>query len=441
MMPEQIGHYRVVKKLGEGGMGVVYQAEDLTLDRPVALKVLPQDVAGDVKRLRRFRREAKAASRLSNPNVTHIYEVGEESGIHFIAMEYVEGQTLQNRIEAGSLRIADLVDIALQAAGALHEAHSHGIIHRDIKPSNIMLTSTGQVKVLDFGLARVDESGPIQSNVTTEARTEPGLLLGTVHYMSPEQALGSETDPRSDLFSFGIVLYEMATGRRPFSGPSANAIIDQILHTQPEPIVRSADAVPAELTRIIFKCLRKEPGERYQSARDLIADLTLVRRDLTSGVTQAAPESRFEYTLARNPARALFIAIQMMYLAMYFSAMRWSHGMEAGLTHALGSQTGGTLSLVYLVTAMVGIAVRLYLLTTVLFDHVHTGVRYRIAFPFLFLLDELWAASPLGLSLRIGEFQALACVPPLAFSSFSQRTLIRSAYDPYSGRKISTTPD
>lgn len=438
MLPETIGHYKILKKLGEGGMGEVYQAEDLTLGRSVALKILPEEFSSDPKRLRRFQLEARAASALNHPNATHIYEIGEDAGIHYIAMELVHGQTLQSRIEAGPVPMDHLLEIALQTAAALQEAHDRGIIHRDIKPSNIMIAS-GNVKVLDFGLARI-ESPDAVTNASTHPRTEPGAVFGTVHYMSPEQALGQPTDARSDIFSLGILLYESASGRRPFNGPTHGSVINQIVHAQPESIARLNSAVPAEFERMILKCLRKDPAERYQSVRELIADLRALKKGVPApNATEYAQNA--EYKLPRSLARTLFIALQIFYLTIYICAMRWNHGLEVGLMYALGKQTGQVMALVFLVTAMIGIAVRLYLLTTVMFDHLQTGIRYRLAFPFLFILDELWAASPLGLCLLIGEFPALACVAPLAFSPFSQRTLIRSAYDLYSARRISTSSD
>lgn len=418
-------------------MGEVFLAEDTKLGRMVAIKILPADMARDPKQLGRFLREAKAASSLSHPNVTHLYEVGEADGIHFITMEHVDGQTLQARLEA-PVRAEELVDITLQVAGALQFAHSRGIIHRDIKPANIMINTSGAVKVLDFGLARM-ESEAVRSNASTELHTRPGAVMGTVHYMSPEQALGNEVDSRSDLFSLGIVMYEMAAGRRPFSGATTHAVLDHIVHAQPEPILRSGDAIPVGMERIIFKCLRKQRDERYQSPEDLIADLNVVKRELAGGPTSSM-EQHAEYMLPRNTARAMFLLIQLMYLVFYFGAMRWPAPMEAGLSHVLGSRIAIALSFGFPITAMIGIAVRLYLLTTVLFDHVLTGVRYRKAFPYLFLLDELWSVCPIGLSLRIGEFLTLACVAPLVFSPFSQRTLIRSAYDMYSARRTSTAP-
>jgi serine/threonine protein kinase len=212
---------------------------------------------------------------LSHPNVAHIYEIGEANGTNFIAMEYVAGQTLDAKLKGRALDSAQTVDIAIQVADALDEAHSKRITHRDIKPSNVMITSRGQAKVLDFGLAKVaaHQPQPAESDMPTARKTDPGVVMGTVQYMSPEQALGREVDHRTDIFSLGVVMYEMATGRLPFSGASTSETIDRIAHSQPEAIAPFNYSVPSELERIIRKCMEKEPGRRYQSARDLLVDL------------------------------------------------------------------------------------------------------------------------------------------------------------------------
>lgn len=277
---KRIGHYQIISLLGKGGMGEVYQARDLKLDRTVALKILPVEVSADGERLRRFNHEAKAASALNHPNVAHIYEIGEVNGLSYIAMEYVEGRTLVAKINGHPLGVNELVEIGSQIADAMDEAHSKGITHRDIKPANVMLNARGQVKVLDFGLAKIARPAqPITSDISTLAKTAPGVVLGTVPYMSPEQALGREVDHRSDIFSLGVVLYEMATGRLPFAGSSTSEILDRILHAQPEAIARFSYEAPAELERIVRKCLEKERERRYQSARELLVDLKNLKRE------------------------------------------------------------------------------------------------------------------------------------------------------------------
>jgi eukaryotic-like serine/threonine-protein kinase len=281
---QNFSHYRIIKKLGAGGMGEVYLAQDEILDRPVALKILPEEMARSPERMRRFIQEAKAVSALKHANVASIYELGEENGIHFIAMEHVEGGTLDSRISKGPLPLREILNIAIQVADALDEAHSRHIIHRDIKPSNIMITDRGQVKVLDFGLAKVvQESQAFEiSQLATEEGTSPGLILGTVPFMSPEQALGKTVDHRSDIFSFGVVLYAMTTARLPFSGQTASELITHILQNQPDAIARFNYNAPPQLENIIRKCLEKEPERRYQSTKELLIDLTNLKRDVES---------------------------------------------------------------------------------------------------------------------------------------------------------------
>jgi eukaryotic-like serine/threonine-protein kinase len=281
---KHISCYKVLSLLGMGGMGKVYLAEDPRLERTVALKILPNELASDPERMRRFVREAKAASALKHSNVATIYEIGESEGARFIAMEYVEGQTLAIRIGGRSLETSEILDIGIQVADALDEADGKNIAHRDIKPANIMLTTRGQVKVLDFGLAKITqhEVKAAASDLGTAVSTETGVVMGTVQYMSPEQVLGRDVDHRTDIFSLGVILYEMATGRLPFVGTSSSETTDRILHGQPDAIARFNYSVPAELERIVRKCLEKDRERRYQSARDLLIDLKNLKRDMNS---------------------------------------------------------------------------------------------------------------------------------------------------------------
>jgi non-specific serine/threonine protein kinase len=270
-----LAHFHVEAQLGAGGMGEVYLARDPRLDRAVALKVLPPDVAADIDRMQRFAREAKAASALNHPNVATIHDIGESDSVRFIVMEYVEGQTLAQRLANQSLTVREVIDVALQVADALEVAHGKGITHRDIKPANLMVTPRGQVKVLDFGIAKTarSEAAPPKQVMTTSVETAVGLVIGSVPYMSPEQVLGRVVDHRSDLFSLGVTLYELATGRHPFAGATATETMDRILYTRPERMAADNDVLASELERITFRCLEKKVEQRYQSARDLLVDL------------------------------------------------------------------------------------------------------------------------------------------------------------------------
>lgn len=300
LIGKQVSHYQVLAKLGGGGMAVVYRAEDLRLGRQVALKFLPEGPR-DPAALERMRREARAASTLSHPNICTIHEIGEHENEIFIAMELLEGQTLADKIAGRALPIAELLDVSIEIAEAIDEAHGHGIVHRDLKPANIIVTPRGHAKVLDFGLAQITATEPVSAAATTRVQlTTPGMVMGTVDYMSPEQALGRTVDHRSDLFSFGVVLYEMATGRRPFSGTAGTETIERILHGQPDPVARFNYEAPPELERIIRKCLEKSPDSRYQSARDLLIDLRNLRRDTISGERPLASGERSKTSTARR---------------------------------------------------------------------------------------------------------------------------------------------
>jgi serine/threonine protein kinase/Flp pilus assembly protein TadD len=272
-----LSHYRIVSKIGAGGMGEVYLAQDTKLDRKVALKILPTDVAAHPDRMKRFVQEAKSASALNHPNIITIYEIEQIDSVNFIATEFIDGETLRQRLKNGPLKLGEVLDVAAQIASALSAAHAAGIVHRDIKPENIMLRRDGIVKVLDFGLAKLTERvspDSVDSEAPTSLKTDPGTVLGTAVYMSPEQARGLEVDARTDIFSFGVLIYEMIAGRLPFEGSNTNEILASILSDkEPTPLARYAREVPAEIERIVSKALRKDREQRYQTARDLLIDL------------------------------------------------------------------------------------------------------------------------------------------------------------------------
>ena len=323
MDPEKISHYRILEKLGAGGMGVVYLAEDLKLGRKVAIKVLSHEFTTNRDRLHRFEQEASAASNLNHPNILTIHEVGVDDGRHYIATEFIDGSTLRRKAAAQRLEIPEILDIAVQVASALEEAHSAGIVHRDIKPDNIMVRRNGYVKVLDFGLAKLTETvdrTPSDAEASTRVfvQTDAGVVMGTSHYMSPEQARGKPVDARSDIWSLGVVIYEMVAGRTPFEGETSTDVIVAITQKEPAPLARFAPNVPAELEWIVMKALRKDRDERYQTIKELITDLRRLKQRLefetelerSAGPNSVTRSRISEPTLTTAPERPVPTAVK-----------------------------------------------------------------------------------------------------------------------------------
>ena len=317
LIDQTIGHYKISESIGTGGMGEVYLATDVVARRKAALKLLPLRFTGDAARLKRFQQEAHAVVALNHPNILTVYEIGEDHSTHYIASELIEGETLRQRLERGPMELSEALDVAIQVASALAAAHQARIVHRDIKPENIMLRPDGYVKVLDFGIAKLAEQ-EVPTNLSRDealllVETNLGSVLGTVRYMSPEQAWGAHVDKTSDIWSLGVVLYEMATGHAPFTGDTPKEVMSAILETEPPPLTRYIAHPPAELQQIISKTLRKDRGQRYDSAQELLQALKDLRRKLEAELERAAAPLWLRW--ARSPA-ALVLVLLVAVLAL-----------------------------------------------------------------------------------------------------------------------------
>ena len=442
-MHTRLGRYLIESEIGKGGMGTVYRACDERLGKTVALKVLTTEGVVSPESRSRFRREARAAAILNHPSIVSVYDYDEQDAVPFIVYEYVDGKTLDRIIADGGLTEPSLVDIAIHVADGLAYAHERGILHRDIKPQNIIVTDAGAVKILDFGLAKSTSQGFTSSGgrrlEEITAATAAGTIVGTVQYMSPEQISGDVLDGRTDVFSLGIVLYEMALGKNPFQGETLASTVGKTMAPGP-PMIDSSFRFSDGLKAVILRCLEKKRDARYPSAKMVAEDLRRLQASGERG--QPLPPGAKRVTglkpvIPRPLARILLILLQALYLGMYGFALYFHQDVLGAITRlalryshdsSRAASVAGFWATAMLTSACCGIAVRLYLTVSVGFDDIETGKQFRKLFPFLFLLDELWALSPF---LLVGKWQpgmTLICAALLAYLPVSHLNLMRSAY-------------
>ena len=446
--PTISGRYDILGEVGRGGMGIVYKARDRETGEVVALKVLKPEISADPAVMQRFKNELLLAHKITHKNVCRLYEFNRAGDVAYITMEFVEGESLRALLKKdGRPDLKTSLALARQIAEGLQEAHNQAVVHRDLKPENVFVMPDGNVKVMDFGIAR-----------SLETNTLTVTLVGTPAYMAPEQASGLRTDHRADIYSFGLMLYEMVTGTPTFQADTPMAMLLQQIQDIPRPPQQIIPSLPAGLSRLILRCLEKDPDNRFATTEELVRELgsdlagdgsspgsplrdtpqeqPVRASDAMAPSHTPTPSSEAEFTLSRGVGRALFLTIQVGYLAMYCAAAYEVESLQRALEGFLAAGAGIGAPFV-IVSAMCGVSVRLYLLSSVGLDHPAAGKKFRRLFPALFLLDTLWAASPLLLAQEIGYGLALVAVSALAYLPFAQRTLMQSIAPGTSGHGFS----